>query len=84
MTYAVTERESTAKKYQIIYADPPWSYKDAGCAGAAAAQYPTMTTKDICALPIKELAAKNCVLFMWATYPKLQEALNVIRSEERR
>lgn len=74
------EREREAKKYQIIYADPPWSYKDEGCQGAAAAQYQTMTTKDICLLPIQDLADKNCVLFMWATYPKLQEALNVIKA----
>ena len=31
------------KKYSIIYADPPWSYSDSGCSGAAAAQYATMS-----------------------------------------
>ena len=66
--------------YPIIYADPPWSYKDAGCAGAAAEQYPTMTTKEICALPVQDLAAKDCVLFIWATYPKLQDTLDVIKA----
>lgn len=67
------------KKYGIIYADPPWSYKDSGCQGAAAAHYPTMSVDDICKLPVKDLADKNCVLFMWATYPKLEEALKVIK-----
>ena len=35
------------KKYNIIYADPPWSYSDSGCAGAAAEQYPTMKIEDL-------------------------------------
>ncbi len=35
------------KKYNIIYADPPWSYSDSGCAGAAAAQYSTMKIDEL-------------------------------------
>ena len=35
------------KKYSIIYADPPWSYSDSGCSGAAAAQYATMSIKPV-------------------------------------
>ena len=68
------------KKYQIIYADPPWSYNDKSCNGNALDHYQTMKLKDICALPIKKLADKNCVLFLWATYPLLPEALEVIKS----
>lgn len=68
------------KKYNIIYADPPWSYKDKGCNGNAAQHYPLMKDADICALPVKDIAADDCVLFMWATYPKLQEALDVIKA----
>jgi N6-adenosine-specific RNA methylase IME4 len=68
------------KKYKIIYADPPWSYKDKGCNGNAAQHYPLMRDADICTLPIKDIADDNCVLFMWATYPKLQEALDVIKA----
>lgn len=68
------------KKYNIIYADPPWSYNDKGCNGNAAQHYPLMKDADICALPIQDIAADDCVLFMWATYPKLQEALNVIKA----
>lgn len=67
------------KKYNIIYADPPWSYKDSGCKGAAAEHYQTMSVEDICKLPVKDLADKDCVLFMWATYPQLEEALQVIK-----
>lgn len=68
------------KKYNIIYADPPWSYSDKGCNGNAAQHYPLMKDADICALPVKNIAADDCVLFMWATYPKLKEALDVIKA----
>ena len=68
------------KKYQIILADPPWAYSDKGCNGAAEAHYTSMKIKDICALPVGDLAAKNCVLFMWATYPMLREALQTIEA----
>ena len=66
------------KKYQIIYTDPPWSYQDKSCNGNALDHYPIMGIKDICALPIADLADENCVLFLWATYPLLPEALQVI------
>lgn len=71
------------KKYNIIYADPPWQfrvYSDKGKGRSAENHYPTMSIKDICELPIKELADDNCVLFMWITYPTLKEAMSVIES----
>lgn len=70
------------KKYNIIYADPPWSYKNKKSNGAANNHYSTMALKDICELPVRALAAEDCVLFMWATYPALKEALQVIESWE--
>ena len=70
------------KKYEIIYADPPWSYNDTlgGNAKMGAMPYDTMTQDEINALPLKEITAKDCILFMWATMPKLQEALDTIRA----
>lgn len=68
------------KKYSVIYADPPWSYRDKGCSGNAADHYQTMTIEDICNLPVQDLAADNCVLFLWATYPMIKEALKVIEA----
>lgn len=68
------------KRYNVIYADPPWSYQDKRCNGNAADHYPTMRIEDICSLPVQELAADNCVLFLWATYPMLKEALKVIEA----
>jgi site-specific DNA-methyltransferase (adenine-specific) len=66
------------KKYNIILADPPWSYQDQGCQGTMANHYKGMSIKDICDLPIPEIAAKDCILFLWATYPMLKEALMVM------
>ena len=40
------------KKYNIIYADPPWRYSDRGCNGNAEDHYETMTFKDLCRLPV--------------------------------
>ena len=66
------------KKYNIIYADPPWRYNDRKCNGACEHHYNTMSIEEICKLPIKEIAASDCVLFLWATYPMLQEAIQLI------
>lgn len=70
---------NTDKKYNIIYADPPWKYNDKGCQGAAEKVYPTMTVEQMKELPIREISDKDCVLFMWATYPKIEEALELIK-----
>jgi N6-adenosine-specific RNA methylase IME4 len=69
------------KKYSIIYADPPWSYDDKALnRGGAERHYTTMTVEDICHLPVAEMAAENCVLFLWGTWPKLHESLRVVEA----
>lgn len=68
------------KRYKIIYTDPPWSYNDKNCNGAVGSHYKTMTIEDIKNLKINEIADKDCVLFLWATYPMLPEALSVIEA----
>jgi N6-adenosine-specific RNA methylase IME4 len=67
-------------KYKIIYADPPWKYKDKGCNGNAESHYTTLSLGEICAMPIHLLCDDNCILFLWATYPMLKEAFQVIES----
>lgn len=64
--------------YQIIYADPPWRYDQKGVEGAAERHYSTMSQEDICRLPIKSISAKDSILFLWATFPQLPAALQVI------
>lgn len=67
-------------KYEIIYADPPWRYNDRKCSGACENHYQTMSLNDIKSLPVERLAHKDCILFLWATFPCLTEALNVINA----
>ena len=73
---------NTNKKYNIIYADPPWSYKDKALSGnrGACCKYPVMSIDDICKLPVSDIADKDCILFMWVTMPKLNECLKVIKA----
>lgn len=66
------------KKYKTIIADPPWQYENGACEGAAERQYAVMSNADIYALPVAELAAEDAVLLLWATFPKLREALETI------
>ena len=69
------------KKYKIIYADPPWRYARSKVQGAAEKHYPTMSIEELCALPVKEIADKDCILFLWATFPQLKEALQLIKAK---
>jgi len=69
-----------SKRYDIVYADPPWRYNDVGCNGAVEAHYNTMTLDGIKAMPIADLVNDNAVLFMWATWPMLPESLDVIKA----
>lgn len=71
------------KKYAAILADPPWSFKSwsqKGASRGASRHYATMKTKDICKLPIADIATKDCVLLLWAVMPQLPEALRVIEA----
>lgn len=66
------------KKYGVIVADPPWSYQNSGTRGAAANQYSTATVEDICALPVSGMAAEDCVLLLWCTWPQMREGIRVM------
>lgn len=68
------------KRYSVIYADPPWSYRNKGTRAAADKHYSTMSIEDIKALPVADIAAEDCVLFLWATFPMLREALDTIEA----
>ncbi len=69
------------KKYQIIYADPPWhyhNYADDTASRWVGNKYSVMSVDDIARLPVRDIADDNCVLFLWSTAPCLQEALTTI------
>lgn len=75
------------KKYQIIYADPPWSYYNdsttkSNCTtvrGMRRPPYNVMSSKEIIKLPVKKIADDNCLLFIWTTDYHLKKCLDVIQ-----
>ncbi len=71
-------------KFEIIYVDPPWAYTNVATSkgqwGGAAGHYKVMTLDEICALPVPDIAAKDCLLAMWWVPPMPDEALRVMRA----
>jgi N6-adenosine-specific RNA methylase IME4 len=74
---------SNARKYGAIYADPPWSFRNWSAKGTgrnAVSHYDCMDFVALTRLPVAELAAEDCVLFLWATDPLLPKALQLIEA----
>ena len=70
-------------KYGAILADPPWAYamrSDKGYEKSPEAHYQTMPLDEIKALPVLELAGPDCLLFLWSTWPHLDQALQVMQA----
>lgn len=71
-------------KYGAILADPPWAFKVRSDKGKGRSpdgplgHYNTMTLDQIKALPVADLAAKDCCLFLWATSPMLPQAFETM------
>ncbi len=76
----VVDIYNTDKKYNIIYADPPWIYRDKALAGnrGVCCKYDVMGLKQIKELPVNKITDKDSVLFMWVTMPLLNECFDVI------
>jgi len=70
------------KKYNIIYADPPWTYKVWSGKGkekkSAENHYNCLKDEDIYDLPVSKISDKNCILFIWVTYPLLIQGIKTI------
>lgn len=69
--------------FGAIYADPPWHFKVYSISEKSKSRHPsehykTMGIDDICALPVAELAADDCVLFLWICWPNLLDAIRLI------
>jgi len=76
--------EANGKKYKIILADPPWSYRF-GRVGSeykhgSAAKYETMSIDELCLLNVNDITDKDSVLFLWSTTPMLPDAFKVLDS----
>lgn len=71
-------------RYKLILADPAWQFKvwnrDTGQGRSAEAHYKTMSIEDICNLPIRDLADKDCALFLWGVWPSLPDAFRVMEA----
>lgn len=74
------------KKYNVIYADPAWGfnkgvYQDNGRKDRLIdEQYPTMTKKELQQLPVKDIADKDCALFLWVTDSHLKEGIELMET----
>lgn len=62
---------STLGKFGVILADPPWAYQDLGHSRRIDRQYSTLSLDEVCALPVRDVAADDAVLFLWVTAPLL-------------
>lgn len=77
------EAGRTAKlsgKASVYLGDPPWLYGAGTVTGGADQHYATMSTEEICALPVRDHVTKDAVLFLWTTNPLLPDALRVVEA----
>jgi len=76
--------ELPTKRYGVIVADPEWRFepynRDTGMDRAADNHYPTSTAEVIAARDVPSISADDCVLFLWATVPLLDVALDVLKA----
>lgn len=88
MTEIIGLHEAIKKgPFQVLYADPPWSYreqvqhggKDAGYTSSANSFYDTIPIEALCRAPVHKLAARSAVLFIWTTGPILADTMRLIR-----
>jgi N6-adenosine-specific RNA methylase IME4 len=77
------------KKYNVIYADPPWQYNNYNYARTkdgrrakrgVAKEYGVMNIEDIKQLPVQDISDDNCILFLWVTFPLLYEGLDTMKA----
>lgn len=67
--------------WRVIAADPPWHFDTRTAAGEGKSpqeQYDTMTLEEIRALPVADLAARDCILILWAWSPMLDDAVRLL------
>ena len=72
-----------SKKYEIIYADPPWTFKtysDKGKDKSPEKHYNTMCDDDIYNMPVQNIVDHNAILFIWVTYPLMIQGFNTIEA----
>src|ERR1700730_10291349 len=76
-------RFSTWGKYRAIYADPPWSFRNWSAKGTgrnAVSHCDCLDSTKLAYLPVADLAAQDCALFLWVTDPLLPRAMELIQA----
>jgi len=75
------------KKYNIIYADPPWQFsspkfrnRGRGFGNRVEDRYSTLSHTELSALPLESISKKDCILFMWVVDSHLEKALEVMKN----
>lgn len=72
-----------AGPFSVILADPPWTFRTYSAKGegkSPSRHYSCMTMDDICAMPVRDVVAKDAALFLWCTWPTIFEARRVIEA----
>jgi len=65
--------------YKVICADPPWQYKHKSLnRGGAERHYNTTSTAELCNIPVSNVCDDDCIMFMWATFPCLLDAITLM------
>ena len=78
-----TPSSKRRRKYCVIYADPPWSFRNWSAKGTgrnAVSHYDCLDFPAQAALPIADVAADDCALFLWATDPLLPRAFELMQA----
>lgn len=73
----------TPLKYGAILADPPWAYlmrSEKGYEKSPEAHYETMSLDRLKNLPVRDLAGRDCLLFLWSTWPHARQAMDVLEA----
>jgi len=75
-------RVVTVTGFDVIYADPPWAYRNPKTGGShrsgAMQKYPVLTPAAVAAIPVAQYAARNATLWLWATVPLLPDILPIV------
>lgn len=69
-------------KFNVIYPDPPWPYRDKGKAGnrGASTKYKTIPLPDLILLPVEKLASRHCACLMWTPDTFIKEAVALMKA----
>lgn len=72
-------KQYSGDKFACILADPPWEYNNRG-RGAACREYNVMSIDKLKEIEVNKLASENSVLFMWTTFPQIENALELFKA----